>query len=246
MIQISNRYLFGAIGAVLSLMPAHVHAVTLDLTEVSSGSINGAIYSKVNSEGTTGSGSFSEFVSVQSNDIEAGYNSSGAQQLDAVSGYNVLFSDLVLKTIGGTDYYEFVLNIREPNDQPIVIIDQLRIYTSSTGSQTTTDVTDPSPLGVLRYDQGSGNEVYVDQSSTTTSADMFFYVPASNFAGVSGTDYVYLYSQFYSGGGDAESWALDDASLVPEADTWVAATLCLLIPLGSWAVRRRRRLAQAG
>lgn len=244
MIQKTNRCLFGAIGAVLSLMAAPAQAVTLDLTADSSGSINSAIYSKLNSAGTAGSGSFNEFVSVQRNDIEAGYNSSGAQQLNAVGGHNVLFSDLVLRTIGGTDYYEFVLNIREPDIQPIVIIDQLRIFTSATGSQTTTDVTDPSPLGVLRYDQGFGNEVYVGQDSGSTPADMFFYVPTSNFSGVAGTDYVYLYSKFYSGGGEAESWALDNANLVPEADTWVAASLCLLIPLGSWAIRRRR-LARA-
>src|SRR2546423_2047251 len=168
----------------------------------------------------TGTGYIDPFLRVQADPTEQGYNTSGvtpAGPFDDKAGiwtHDLTFADLMTTavTIGGQDYFKLLLDVNEPGGTKsnIDLLD-LRFYTSSQGSLTTTDL---SQLGTLRYALGDGNSVLLDASRNhgSGSGDMFAYIPVTAFAGAASGDFVYMYCKFgsadYQSQGGFEEWTL--------------------------------------
>lgn len=245
--------------------------VDLTATGVAEGSIGDVIFSRVNNQ-PTGTGVFDPFLTIQSqgnNPIEQGYNTSGGLPLDDLRNAwnrNVRFGDLVSVTRNGNSYFVFELDANEPGqgtDSRFLSIDNIRIYTSPTGSQTTSN---PDALGTLRYglnslnnpltDQGnwvkidaSRNDITGQTTSGSGSSDMLVYIPTSHFTGVNADDFVYFYNlngdHYASDDGTSadagfEEWrAFVSTSSVPDT----GSTLALLgLGLLSLEVVRRKLL----
>src|SRR3954470_17045641 len=123
--------------------------VTVDLSTTSSGTINNALFQQFNVS-PAGTGVIDSFLRVQSpgnTTTEQGYNTSGRPApfddlTDPNFTRNLQLSDLQTQVVNGTTYYTFLLDTNEPNGggQNLVTLDQLQVFTSPTGSQTTTNV----------------------------------------------------------------------------------------------------------
>lgn len=256
-----RRFLLIAATAGGLLTSVSVEGTTVDLTgSNNSGTINGALFTYTDQQ-PTGTGVIDPFLRLQDAAREQGYNTSGGTPLDTKAGiytHDITFADLSSSTatINGVLYYTVLLDVNEADGKKSLLsLDQLQFYTSSTGSQTTTNV---SSLGTLRYTFNPGDYVLLDyaRNSGSGSGDMFAYIPASYFAGTLQTDFVYLYSEFgYTASADAnseagfEEWALILGTTppptvgrpVPEGmPVWfggaILASLCLID-----SIRRRRR-----
>jgi hypothetical protein len=173
----------------------------VDLIHGDSGSINGALFDFTTAQ-PIGTGVIQPFLRVQADGVEHGYNTSGAPvPFDDKVGpwtHDLTFADprSTSVTVGNTNYFKLLLDINEPGgSRSTISLDQLQFYTSSTGSQTTKDV---SSLGTLRYSFSPGDAVDIDASRNhgSGSGDMYAYIPASAFAGTSSSDFVYLYCHF--------------------------------------------------
>jgi hypothetical protein len=236
-------------GVGLSALIASVgSAVTVDLTTANtSGTVNGALF-ETSGIRSTGTGVVRSFLRMQANGTEQGYNTSGRpvafnENTDPNFTRDIQVGDLAVRTINGTNYYEFILDTNEPNGggQQNVSLDQFQLYTNATGMQTTSTV---SNLGTLRYDldAGGGSVVRVgDLSTGSGQADVRILVPVSALGNASASDFLYLFARFgdtdASGGGFEEFSAVTNAVVIPLPG---AAGLAGL-GLAGIALRRSRR-----
>ena len=221
-----------AVGAAVLGPGAGARGAVIDLTTNETGSANGALFQRADFR-PAGTGFINSFVRIQTNDgVEQGYNTSGRpapfDDNNAVPfTRNITFGQVPTVSFNGTDYKEFILDINQNNAHPLLSLDMIKVFTSTTGSQTTTNV---SSLGTLRYDLDAGgdNEVLLDASRTSGSGqgDMFLMVPVSAFGSTASSDFVYLYSLFGQNNpnnGGFEEWAIrESTALVP-------------LPPGAWA-----------
>ena len=207
------------------LVPSGVPAV--DLTSPGAiGEVNGAIFQQNNTQ-PTGCGVIHDFVRIQAHGsqtmVEQGYNT-GARplQFDEQSSptftRNLQLSELPTVDVGGISYRTFLLGVNQKHSQPLVSLDELRLYSSNTPNLTGYNPTTDQLAGLNPvYDMGAGNWVKLDASLThgNGSGDMLLYVPDSAFAG---STYVYLYSKFgenYGSNGGFEQWAPGQAAATP-------------------------------
>lgn len=211
----------------------------IDLTRPhSSGVINGSIFESADFR-PAGTGFIDSFVRIQDTGTEEGYNTSGRPlPFDEKSGNftrDLRLGEVPVVAVGGADYYEFRLDINESNgaDKSLLSLDRVRIYTSSVGGKTTTDL---GALGALRYDLDAGgdNWIKLDYSLNSGSGqgDMAMLVPVANFAGTSQSEFLYLYSQFgtnYSADAGFEEWAV---TAIPAPGTIAMAGLGTVLLMG--------------
>jgi hypothetical protein len=235
----------------------HAQGSIINLVDTTDGSVNGALFFRADFQ-SSGTGVLEPFVRMQhdngpsnndhsDNGREQGYNTSGRpvqydENTDPNFTHDLLFGQIPTVNIAGTDYKEFFLDINEPlgGTQALLSLDQVKIYTSDTGSQTGLENT----LGTLRFSLGASlNENTVTLDATLNSGsgqgDMTMYIPLANFAGVADDDFVYLYSHFgnldgdYRTGGGFEEWSVGTIIPTPGA-IWLLAIAALVS-------RRRRR-----
>jgi hypothetical protein len=246
-----NKILTLAVGSTLvaaSLAPAAM----IDLTTTGSSTINGAIFQTTDQQ-STGTGVINPFLRLQANGFEQAYNTSGSPlPFDAKPGvwtHDLQISDVHGVTIAGVLYAAFLLDINESNggSNNFLSLDSLQIYTSPTPGQTTTSI---SSLGTLRYDLDAGADNWVRMDSSLSngsgSGDLYMYVPASAFIGVTANDYLYLYSGF--GTHDTSSAGFEEwANFGGPSPVLVPApnTAAFIAAGGVLAFRRRRSMPRS-
>lgn len=237
--------------AVCLVAAGQAAADIVDLTTLQSGAVNGALFQRADFR-PAGTGFIDSFVRVQNKGVEQGYNTSGRpvafdEKTDPNFTRNLQVSELHTVTVGGTDYYEFRLDINEPsgNGKNLLSLDRLQIYTSAVGSQTTSNV---STLGALRYDLDAGTDSFIKLDSTFSSGsgqgDMAFLVPVSFLAGAASTDFLYLYSKFgenFASDGGFEEWTIEEGVIIPLPAASLAGSLGLFGVSLLHAKRRRMR-----
>jgi hypothetical protein len=241
---------------VIAAITPRAHAIVVDLVNNQTSSAAGAIFYRADFQ-SAGTGFIDPFVRLQHDNgpsnnnhspkgEQQGYNTSGRPvQYDELTDLNytrnLTFSDVPTVFIGSVPYKQFLLDINEPNGggQNLLSLDMVNIYTSTTGSQTGLE----SSLGVLRWSLGAfldDNVVTLDYdlNSGSGQGDMQMYVPLSNFAGVAGSDFLYLYSYFghympsdFQTGDGFEEWTV----LIP------APASLAVFGLGALLTARRRR-----
>lgn len=207
------------------LVPTTLPAV--DLTTAGAiGQINGAIFEQTNTQ-PTGCGVIHDFVRLQASNakatIEQGFNTSARPlQFDENTSptftRNLQLSELPTANVGGTIYRTFLLGVNQKSSQPLLSLDELRLYASSSPNLTGYDTATQRLSGLNPiYDMGVGNWVKLDARLThgNGSGDMLLYVPDALFASAGANPYVYLYSKFgvnYAGNAGFEQWAPGQAS----------------------------------
>jgi len=253
-----------AAASYLLVAPAQADTI-IDLTTAgASGTSNDAYYLQVPDQ-STGTGVIEPFLRIQAKGDEQGYNSDvgGNDPWDTKSGiwtHDLLLSDLVVETIGTTDYYEFLLDINQINstNKSLLSLNQVQIFTRTGAITTAPDST--AGLGTLQYDSDAGADgdttVNLNYSLNPGSGagDMYMYVPTSYFAGVPLTDNVYFYSLFgnpHASNDGFEEWALvgvpgptttDDPQTTDEPTTTDAPEPAILGLLGAGLLAASRQL----
>jgi hypothetical protein len=238
--------------AAASLLIANgAHATVVDLINGDSGSLTnqyGTATFEFTSPQPTGTGYIKPFLRVQADPSEQGYNTSGGTPFNDVAGpwtHDLTFADLMTTavTISGQNYFKLMLDIDEPGGSKSTIsLTDLRFYTSSQGSLTTTDL---SQLGTLRYAMTPGDQVLLDaaRNNGSGSGDMFAYIPVSAFAGTSLSDFVYMYCAFgntdFESNGGFEEWTLV-VNPIPEASTFFPIVGLLAAVFSTQFIRRRQ------
>jgi hypothetical protein len=257
--MIKRNALIATLGlAALALAPS-ANAIVVNLSNSNQGTINGAVFQFTQPQ-PTGTGVIDPFLRIHgtgNQGVEQGYNTSGRpapfdEITDPNFTRNIRFSDLQSTTIAlnGTEYFRILLDVNEPNgNRSLITLTSLQLYTSATGSQTTTNV---ASLGTLRYnlDLGGDNSVIIDASRNrgSGSGDVYIYIPTANFAGTAPTDFVYLYAAFGDADGDAqggfEEFALvRNITPIPELNA-LFPIVGLMVAVGSTHMLRRRRMAK--
>lgn len=252
--MIKRNFTAALIAAGMLVMASIAPAAVVDLSGDQDGSvtINGAIF-QTNDDHPTGTGVYNPFLTIQNKGWEQGYNSStGAFDTTREPQWNheIRFSDLQATTINGIQYFGFSVDINESNNTPLISLDALRVYTSSTlQSSTSTDGNGffNGSLGTLRYDLGANQLIYNDKDSGSGEGDINIYIPVSFFAGAQANDYVYMYQRW--GNSDSSDAGFEETALIrgiapiPEMSTFFPI-IGLLVAVGSTHVLRRRRMAR--
>src|SRR6266850_931079 len=154
--------------AFVALLPLPASATDYDLTTTGATAIvNSALFKQINPH-STGTGVLDPFLRVQANSLEEGYNTSATPPpMDDKSGswtHDLLLSSVAATNIGGTTYYQFMLDINENTggSNEFLSLDSVKIYTSTTASQNVGSLT--SLVGTLRFnlDAPSDNTVLLN------------------------------------------------------------------------------------
>ncbi|HEV8378999.1 MAG TPA: PEP-CTERM sorting domain-containing protein [Tepidisphaeraceae bacterium] len=186
------------VGAIFLLTSAAQAAILVDLTtRGSSGTINGALYQQFDAQ-PTGTGVLNTFLRVQKQGVEQGYNTdwrpTGLDEKVDLHTRSLLLSETPKVTISDITYREFLLDINEAANEPLLSLNEVQIFLAATGN-----VHNRSNLGAPLYDMDAGTDANVKLNYSLNhgsgSGDMLLYVPDSLFNG-NAEPYVYLYSRF--------------------------------------------------
>jgi hypothetical protein len=243
------------VGAAFLFTSAAQAAVVVDLTMAGSkGTINGAIYQQYSPQ-PTGTGVLNTFLRLSNDGVEEGYNTDfrklDLNQLPDIHTRSLLLSEIPKVTIDDVVYREFLLDINESNNTPLLSLNDVQLFLGMTG-----DAIGYANLGtpVYKMDAGGNNSVKLNYSlnSGSGSGDMVMYVPDANFDPAKGP-FVTLFSRFGQAiAGDAsdvtsdagfEEWSAGKkgpkGSIVPV--TVPEPTSLSLMLIGAAALLRRSR-----
>jgi PEP-CTERM motif-containing protein len=202
--------------------------------------INDAIYTSVDTNGSVGTGVFPAMVRIQGNDCIEGYNTQGTEEFDTVnnSSVAVLLSTMYVTNIGGIDYVEFHLDINQNknNDAPSgPSLDNVQLFVSSQDdlSGWTNCLLQGTLACVYNMDAGTNQTIlldYVLNKGSGSGYDMQLLVPVSVFGSALADpthSYVYLYSSFGAVGGN---YAENDGFEEWQYRVCPAGTVCVREP----------------
>ena len=220
MSRIGRRLLLATAAAlVLNLgLPGRANATELDCTHSCNfSSYAGALWSTTDTQ-PTGTGVIKSFVQIGGNPGTAvdGHNTGGAASNNEKNGH--LFArtlgDVPLVNIGGNLYYEFLLDINQEKNDPLLALNNVQICQSSTsGNLTQADGCPTAPNYTMGAFGGGSEWIKMDYklNSGSGSGDLLMYIPM-NTLGTNMTNYIYLFSQFgaittYENNDGFEEWA---------------------------------------
>jgi hypothetical protein len=175
---------------------------------------------------------------------EQGYNTDNtAQPLDTLVSHSVQLSAVPRVSINGANYLEFLLNVNETHSDPLISLDDLKVWVGPVPNLTGLDVpngalngltaiydldtelTHQSSLGPT--DTARDNWVVLDNKlGSRKGGDMLFYLPESAVGTDPANQYIYLYSKFgvnNPADGKAESWSYGVGGSVAPAN--IGATI---------------------
>lgn len=202
----------GFVGAATLLAFANAGAATIDLTggyNVCAMTDGAWVCSANDSSGSTGSGTFPEFVgtvggrpdtffmyNTTSSPLEAGN--------DVGNGINqnrdVTLGDFAVVDYGGVDVFMFVLDINQLRPDPLLSLNHVSIFMGD-GSLTGYDASADTLGGVAAtWAMPVDDTIELNYSLAAGSGrgDMFLYVPVSFFAGFGTGAHLQMYSRFGS------------------------------------------------
>jgi len=153
-----------AICAAFALTASATQAAVLDLGSSGEGFLGGAYFVTTDIQ-PTGTGVVDPFLTIQNSPWEQGYNSSTANfdtKREPQWNHEIQFQDLRITTLGGVDYFGFVVDINEPNGGGTnsISLNGLKLWTSSTLQNDTSTNGNGyfnGSLGNLVFDLGNGN-----------------------------------------------------------------------------------------
>jgi hypothetical protein len=256
-----------------TLSAASAGAETIDLLSVgSSGSaaadIGGTFTVQQIDPSSTGTGVIDSFLRIHTpgnESNEEGFNTTiGLTPLNDVGGNftrPLQLSEIPVVVLSdGFTYYQFMLDVNQTGEDPLLSLNQIQIFQSASvltaPSSLTTPTATTTPVisfagatEVFRMSDGSypgsgtGTTINLDYSlnSGSGSGDMFLYVRTSNFA-IAPNSYITLYSQFGTGPGPNdtndgfEEWAVmksDFTGCLPEQCVSVVPEPASLLLLGT-------------
>ena len=197
---------------------------TAGVCTFAAGDYAGARWETVN-VGSTGTGVINSFVRVQGDGIIDGHNTNGALSNDELAGtwtHAIQLSSIPLLNIGGSLYYEFLLDINQNNghNDEWLALNNVQICLAANAEGPLLTQANGCPSGPPNYNMGAlsgvaSNEYLILNSNLNDgsgSGDLFMYIPMSTL-GTNGSDWLYLYSQFGGRGGFTdndgfEEWAV--------------------------------------
>jgi hypothetical protein len=202
---------------------------TVDLTTVGAqGMVNGAIFEQ-GSVQPAGSGVIDAFVRIHAlggATAEQGYNTDARplqfnENSSPTFTRHIHLSDIPEVNIGGVNYRAFLLDINQKASQPLLSLDQVRIFEGNSGNLSSYDTKTGLLNGIAPlYDMNPGSsknwvELNGRLAQGSGKSDMTLLVPDSYFlqADTSGNPdpYVYLFSRFGDNiitNGGFEQWAV--------------------------------------
>ena len=194
-----------------------VTATELDCTTGCNASYAGALWMTVDTQ-ATGTGVIDSFVRIQANGTPVeGHNTGGTLLNDELNGHSFdrQLGDVPIIKINGVLYYEFLLDINQTSNNPLLILNNVQICLSPTASLSSAGSCPTSPSYQMgTYGGGDGTGILLDYNlnSGSGSGDLFMYIPVTAL-GTNMTDYVYLFSQFgaltgYENNDGFEEWAV--------------------------------------
>lgn len=170
-------------------------------------------------------GTYDPFVRIQgagnNGGVQQGYNTSTRPlQFDERPNrevtHNLKLSDVPIVTIGGVAYREFLLDVNQKNGAAKLSVEEIRIFTDPRGSLAAyQNKTNTFAGQQAKFNLDAGGDVTIVLNDNVNPdnkyGDMALLVPASNFTGVSNSDFVYVYSKMgglHDANGQAEEWAV--------------------------------------
>jgi len=202
--------------SVQALEARDVPATTvLDLSIAgSAGTANGAILQQASPIAST---DFHTFLKINATGTEEGYNTDARPfQLDQVGTravtHSLKLTDVPIVTIGGVDYRQFMLDVKEGVRRTQISLDELRIYLGEAGNFTNYNSRTKTLAGQTAvYDMDAAGNVSVKLNAAlnpTAKGDAYVLIPSAIFGN---STYVYLYSKFggrIEANGGAEEWGV--------------------------------------
>jgi VPDSG-CTERM motif len=245
------RNVFMTIGA-MGVLATSAHAAVIDLTTAgSSGTVNGALFQQIDPQ-STGTGVIEPFLRLQANGTEEGYNTGFNPPFpDVKTGtwtHELQVKDIPIVTIGGVQYYQFLLDINQNRggNGEFLSLNEIQLYTRPT--QLLNPTTNLATLGTLRYDLDalpagdSTIELNFLLNPGSGAGDMFMNIPVAFFGGAPATDFVYLYTAFGNpnpSNDGFEEWAVLRGPSNPVPDGGLTAGMLGFAMLAVGMLRRK-------
>ena len=208
----TNKILHIAVTGAIALGSASAGAATIDLTggyDICAMTDGATVCSANDSSGSTGSGTFPEFVgtaggrpdsffmyNTTTNPLEAGNEvGNGINQ-----NRDVTLGDFAVTDRGGVDVYTFVLDINQLRPDPLLSLNHISIFMGD-GSLTGYNAGADTLGGVAAtWAMPAADTIELNYSLAAGSGrgDMFLYLPTSFFAAFGTDAHLQMYSRFGS------------------------------------------------
>lgn len=195
-----------AAASLLALAASNANATLLDLTPAnSSGTINGAIFTNLPIQ-PAGSGVIDSFVRISTNNPTVqGYNTSTRplsfdENNSPIFTHDLLVNQLGIVTIGGMNYWKFLLDINQTNSDPLLQLDKLQLFMGNGDNGVPglglASLSDDQLIYDL--DAGGNNAILLDYSlqSGSGASDMFAFIKVPTLTAADLTKKITLYSLF--------------------------------------------------